>query len=217
MFRPSDDATIFPFLIPANLFAHTSLEQLAELVNSIYKDSAMVEDARSLAHELQDAIYKYGIVNHPDFGKIYAYEVNGYGSFNIMDDANIPSLLGLPYLGAISNRNPVYVNTRRVLLSENNPFFFKGKVAEGIGGPHIGIDMIWPLSIIMRGLTSSDQGEIRNCIQTLQKTHGGTGFMHESFHKDDPAKFTRKWFAWANTLFGEFIYTTWKKTPALVV
>jgi uncharacterized protein len=217
MFRPSDDATIFPFLIPANLFAQTSLEQLAELVSVIYKDKAMVEDARTLAAELKEAIYKYGIVNHPEFGKIYAYEVNGYGSYNIMDDANIPSLLALPYLGAVSNQNPAYINTRRVLLSENNPFFFKGKAAEGIGGPHIGIDMIWPLSIIMRGLTSSNDAEIRNCIQTLQHTHGNTGFMHESFHKDDPAKFTRKWFAWANTIFGEFIYTTWKKRPALVV
>jgi uncharacterized protein len=136
--------------------------------------------------------------------------VNGFGSFNLMDDANLPSLLSLPYLGLVSNTDPVYINTRRMLLSENNPFYFKGKAGEGVGSPHTGMDMIWHLGIITRGLTSNNDQEIKACIEALRKTHGGTGFMHESFHKDDPTKFTRKWFAWANTLFGEFLWKVYK-------
>jgi meiotically up-regulated gene 157 (Mug157) protein len=142
--------------------------------------------------------------------------VNGFGSFNLMDDANVPSLLSLPYLGASKNSNPVYQNTRRMILSKANPFFFKGKAGEGIGGPHIGQDMIWPIAITMRGLTSTNDAEIKSCIELLIKTHGGTGFMHESFHKDDPTKFTRSWFAWANTLFGEFLWKMYKEKPLLL-
>ena len=133
-----------------------------------------------------------------------------------MDDANVPSLLSLPYLNAVKNTDPVYMNTRKMLLSTNNPFFFKGKAAEGIGGPHAGMNMIWPLSIIMRGLTSKDDNEIKSCIEMLRKTHGGTGFMHESFHKDDAANFTRKWFAWANTIFGELLWEVYTTKPHLL-
>ena len=126
----------------------------------------------------------------------------------MMDDANVPSLLSLPYLGAIEPDSPLYLNTRKVVLSENNPFFYKGKAGEGIGGPHTGTDTIWPMSIVLRAITSVDEKEIKACISNLIKTNADTGFMHESFHKDDVAKFTRKWFAWANTLFGEMIVHT---------
>ena len=133
-----------------------------------------------------------------------------------MDDANVPSLLSLPYLGAVSKTDPIYQNTRRFVWSPANPFFFKGKAAEGIGGPHAGMDMIWPLSIIIRGLTSSNDAEIKDCLSTLIKSNAGTGFMHESFHKDDPSKFTRKWFAWANTIFGELVMELYLKKPTLL-
>ena len=122
-----------------------------------------------------------------------------------MDDANVPSLLAMAYLGDVPQDDPIYQNTRRFVWSESNPYFFRGTAAEGIGGPHIGADMIWPMSLIMRALTSDDDAEIRRCVEMLVNTDGGTGFMHESFHKDDPSKFTRPWFAWANTLFGELI------------
>ena len=122
-----------------------------------------------------------------------------------MDDANVPSLLAMPYLKTISAKDPVYRNTRKLVWRQDNPFFFKGKAGGGIGGPHIGYDMIWPMSIIMRAFTADNDGEIRQCIRMLRDTDGGTGFMHESFHKDNPTKFTRHWFAWTNTLFGELI------------
>lgn len=210
-FRPSDDATIFSYLVPSNFFAAVSLRQAAEMVNQIYHDANLTNECIQLAHEVNDALKQYGTATHPQFGKIYAYEVNGFGSFHLMDDANVPSLLSMPYLGAISATDPVYQNTRRFLLSAENPFFFKGKAAEGVGSPHTGLDMIWPMSIIMRALTSSNETEIKNCITLLLNTHGGAGFMHESFHKNDPENFTRKWFAWANTIFGELIIEIYHK------
>jgi uncharacterized protein len=210
IFRPSDDATIYPFLVPSNFFAVTSLQQAAEMIQAIPKDNQLASELKSLSNEVKTALQKYAVVGHPQYGKVYAFEVNGFGSFNLMDDANLPSLLSLPYLGLVPNTDPVYINTRKMVLSENNPFYFKGKAGEGVGSPHTGMDMIWHLGIITRGLTSNNDQEIKFCIDALRKTHGGTGFMHESFHKDDPAKFTRKWFAWANTLFGEFLWKVYK-------
>ena len=162
------------------------------------------------------ALQKYAIVNHPKHGDIYAFEIDGYENHLLMDDANVPSLLALPYLDAIDVNDKTYQNTRRFVWSLDNPFFFKGKAAEGIGGPHVGMDMVWPMSIIMKGLTSSDSEEIRESIQTLKNTHGDTGFMHESFHKDNPKDFSRSWFAWANTLFGELLWETYKTNPELL-
>ena len=216
MFRPSDDATIFPYLIPANFFAVVSLKQAAEMMNKIHKDAALASECSQLAAEVENALQQHAMVQGPAMNKVYAYEVNGFGSFNLMDDANVPSLLSLPYLDALALADPIYQNTRRLVLSENNPFFFKGKIAEGIGGPHAGMEMIWPLGITMRALTSNSDAEIRKCLQMLLASHAGTGFMHESFHKDDAGKFSRKWFAWANTLFGELVLKLHHSKPALL-
>ncbi|MEZ0538851.1 glycoside hydrolase family 125 protein [Fibrella arboris] len=216
MFRPSDDATIYPYLIPSNFFAVTSLRQMTELLTVLKANAALATEARTLANEVDAALKQHAVTTHPRYGKVYAYEVNGYGSYNLMDDANVPSLLAMPYLGAMPVSDPVYQNTRKMLLSEDNPFFFKGKAGEGIGGPHAGIDMIWPLSIIIRGMTSTSPAEIKQCLQMLQHSNAGTGFMHESFHKDDASKFTRKWFAWANTIFGEFVLKTFNERRELL-
>lgn len=216
MFRPSDDATIFPFLIPSNFFAVVSLRNAAEMVKTISRNKLLADECTALANEVEEALKKYAVINTKEDGEIYAYEVNGFGSFNLMDDANVPSLLSLPYLNAVPQNSHVYLNTRKFVLSKNNPFFFKGSAGEGIGGPHTGMDMIWPLSIIMRGLTSSDSNEVRYCLQMLKHSNAGTGFMHESFNKNDASKFTRKWFAWANTIFGELILHTSKNFPQLL-
>jgi len=216
MFRPSDDATIFPYLIPANFFAVVSLKQAAEMLDKIHKDAALANECSQLAAEVEKALQQYAVVQGPAMTKVYAYEVNGFGSFNLMDDANVPSLLSLPYLDATTLTDPIYQNTRRLVLSENNPFFFRGKIAEGIGGPHAGMEMIWPLGITMRALTSNNDAEIKKCLQMLLASHAGTGFMHESFHKDDAGKFSRKWFAWANTIFGELVLKLHRSKPALL-
>jgi hypothetical protein len=216
MFRPSDDATILPLLVPANFFAVVSLRQAAEMVEQIAHDIGLAKQCRSLADEIELALEKHAILDHPLAGRIYAYEVDGYGNGYCIDDSNIPSLLSLPYLGVISAGDSIYESTRAFLLSQQNPYYFHGKAAEGPGGPHVGMDMIWPLGIIARGLTSADDHEIRECLMTLRRTHAGTGFMHEAFDKDNPENFTRPWFAWANTLFGEFVLKIFRERPQLL-
>lgn len=216
IFRPSDDATIFPFLIPSNLFAVVSLRQASEILQEVYKNNQLSDECSQLASEIESAISRFAVTEHLNFGKVYAYEIDGYGNTNYMDDANVPSLLALPYLGCCSIDDPVYQNTRNLILSENNPYFFTGRFAEGIGSPHTLLNKIWPISIIMRGLTSTNDNEIRKCITMLKTTHANTGFMHESFNKDNPADFSRSWFAWANTLFGEFILKIFNEKPYLL-
>src|SRR5665213_1933340 len=173
MFRPSDDATIFPFLIPSNFFAVVSMRNAAEMVKMISNNNTLANECNELAKEIENALAQYALINEKRFGKIYAYEVNGFGSFNLMDDANVPSLLSLPYLNAVKRDDPVYENTRNFVLSGDNPFFFNGSAGEGIGGAHAGMDMIWPLSIIMRGLTSTDTREIKKCIIMLKNYNAG--------------------------------------------
>ena len=204
-FRPSDDATTFGFLIPSNLFAVLALRQMAEIVEKVRNNRQLATDCRLLSKEVYSAVQRYAVVRHPKYGKVYAFETDGFGNYYFMDDANVPSLLAMPYLGTVSLKDPIYQNTRRMVWSKDNPYFFRGTAGEGIGGPHIGYDMIWPMSIIMRAMTSCEDDEIRKCIKMLRNTDGDTGFMHESFHKDNPEKYTRHWFAWANTLFGELI------------
>ena len=204
-FRPSDDATVFEYLIPSNFFAVTSLRKAAEILEEVNGEYALAAECRSLASEVENALKKYAVAKHPKYGKIYAFEVDGYGNQLLMDDANVPSLLAMAYLGDVNVKDRIYQNTRRFVWSLDNPYFFKGTAAEGIGGPHIGYDMVWPMSIMMKAFTSRDDAEIKWCIETLLKTDAGKGFIHESFHKDDPAKYTRDWFAWQNTLFGELI------------
>jgi len=216
VFRPSDDATIYPFLVPSNYFAVASLKQLAEMYHVIGNDKITADTCGDLATEVHDALQKYAIAQHPVYGRVLAYEVDGFGNQLFMDDANVPSLLAMPYLGAISEHDVIYQNTRRMVLSDANPYFFKGKAAEGIGGPHVGLNFIWPMSIIIRAITSTDKAEIAKCLKWLKTTHAGTGFMHESFNKDNAADFTRKWFAWANTLFGELVIKVHQNYPELL-
>ena len=216
MFRPSDDATTFPFLVPSNFFAVKTLRQLTELFSEVVQDKNTAFDFMMLGDEIEEALQIYASAEHLDFGKIFPYEVDGFGNMLFMDDANVPSLLSLPYLGTVDMNDEVYQNTRKFLFSENNPYFFKGKAGEGIGGPHAGFGKIWNLSIIMRGLTSKNETEVLSCIKTLKSAHANTGFMHESFDKDDASKFSRSWFAWANTLFGEFIIKVHSETPQLL-
>jgi len=204
-FRPSDDATTFGFLVPSNFMAVSSLRKAAEILSTVNGEQELAAGCTALADEVAAALQQYAVVEHPVYGKIYAFEVDGFGSVQLMDDANVPSLLAMPYLGDVERTDPVYENTRRFVWSTDNPYFWRGPAGEGIGGPHIGVEMIWPMSIMMRAFTSTDDAEIRDCIIALMTTDAGTGFMHESFSRHDAANFTRAWFAWQNTLFGELI------------
>ena len=204
-FRPSDDATTFEFLVPSNFMVVSSLRKAAEILTAVNDERELADECTALADEVAAALQKYAVVEHPEFGKIYAFEVDGFGSAQLMDDANVPSLLAMPYLGDVERTDPIYENTRRFVWSTENPYFWRGAAGEGIGGPHIGVEMIWPMSIMMWAFTATDDEEIRDCIVALMTTDAGTGFMHESFSRHDAADFTRAWFAWQNTLFGELI------------
>ena len=204
-FRPSDDATTFEFLVPSNFMAVTSLRKAAEILRDVNNDAALAQECLDLASEVEQALKEHAVYEHPEYGKIYAYEVDGFGSQFLMDDANVPSLLAMSYLGDVPADDPIYQNTRKFVWSEANPYFHRGPAGEGIGGPHIWSEVIWPMSIMMRAFTSDSDEEIQHCICQLMTTDAGTGFMHESFHKDNAEVFTREWFAWQNTLFGELI------------
>lgn len=213
-FRPSDDACIFPFLVPANLFAVTSLRQLAEMANAILRDSTLAQDASSLSDEVEAALRRHATAATAE-GAIWAYEVDGFGGAVLMDDANVPSLLALPYLNSSPDAE-LYARTRAFVWSERNPWFFRGAAGQGIGGPHEGAGMIWPMSQTIFALTSSSVGEIREALRMLKIGSADTGFIHESYFKDDPKHFTRSWFAWANTLFGELIAHLAQERPELL-
>ena len=201
-FRPSDDACRYNYLIPANMMAVVALEKLATLP---LPDRALCFGATALATTLRSGIEAHGTVNHPTLGPIYAYEVDGLGHHNLMDDANVPSLLAMPYLGYCRADNPTYLATRAFVLSTENPFYFRGKAASGIGSPHTPDQYIWPIALCMQGLTSTSRSEQMALLETLMAVDDGTGLMHEGFHKDDPTRYTRPWFAWANALFAEFV------------
>jgi uncharacterized protein len=216
MFRPSDDACVYPLLVPSNLFAVLSLRQLAQMSRALHHDASFASDCEALADEVERAVHRDGRIHDADGREYWAYEIDGFGNQLFMDDANVPSLLGLPYLGCFDRNDPTYQRTRELVWSHRNPYFFQGKAAEGIGGPHEGPRMIWPMSIMMYAQTTDDSAQIRQCLTWLRDTDAGTGFMHESFDQDDPAKFTRSWFAWANTLFGELIVDVQRKHPELL-
>ena len=216
MFRPSDDATFYPYLISSNMFAVVSLTQISDIFatqfSSLNIDNRFIE----LANEVDEAIKNYSIFDRKEFGKIYALEIDGFGNALFMDDANVPNLLSIPYLGYTSYHDEIYKNTRKFSLSTTNPWFNEGKFAKGIGGPHVGENKIWPLGLIMQAMTTDDDEEIFYCLKTLKNTHAGTGFIHESFDVNNPKDFSRSWFAWANTLFGELILHLYEKKPEIL-
>ncbi len=216
MFRPSDDATLYPYLIPSNIFAVLSLKQLSDIYNNVLKDSKFAKECSDFATEINDAIKKYAISEHLNFGDIYAYEVDGFGNKVFMDDANVPSLMSLAYLGAHKPTDVIYKNTRAFLVSDSNPYYLKGKFAEGQASPHTGKEKIWHMGITLRAMTSTDKKEITRCLEIIRATDADTGFMHEAFHKDNPKDFNRSWFAWANTLFGELIIKIQKENPDIL-
>ncbi|MBX3427849.1 MAG: glycoside hydrolase family 125 protein [Pirellulales bacterium] len=215
-FRPSDDSTLYPFLVPSNLFAVQSLRQLAAIFADHVGDAAFAAECMALADEVDAAIRQYAILDHLDFGEIYAYEVDGFGNALFTDDANVPSLMSLAYLGVCQTDDPLYQRTRRFLTSDSNPYFVRGTAASGQASPHTGKERIWPMGIILRAMTSTSDAEIVECLASLKRTHAGTGFMHEAFHKDDPTDYTRDWFAWANTLFGELVVKIHAERPELL-
>ena len=203
-FRPSDDACVYGYHIPSNMFAAVILGYMAEIAKTFYGDTALAEEARSLAGEVRAAIREYGIPAHmPE--PFYAYEVDGFGQYLIMDDANVPSLLALPLLGWCGADDALYQNTRREILSSRNPHYFAGKLLRGIGSPHTPPDYVWDVALAVEGLTSADPDEQLKLIQMMAHNDAGTGLMHEGIHVDDSYRYTRPWFSWANSMYCELV------------
>ncbi len=215
-FRPSDDACTYPLFIPANLFAALTLDRISEISATVYRRQGFAQECTQFARTIRSAVAQYGTIHHATCGQILAYEIDGYGNSLAMDDANAPGLLSLPYLNLMQQDDPLYQRTRAFALSLENSYFFEGSAGEGIGGPHIGLGFIWPMSITMRALTSDNEEEIVACLRTLCTTTAGTDFMHESFQKNSPADYTRAWFAWANGLFGELVLKLHRERPTLL-
>jgi hypothetical protein len=215
LFRPSDDATMFPFLIPANHYAVVALRQLADMHRAL-GSGGLAADCTTLAREIDAALQAHGIAVHPEHGRVWAYEVDGFGNALFMDDANVPSLLALPYLGCCGPADLLYRRTRKLVLSSDNPWFHRGLQAEGIGSPHTPGNRIWPIAIMTRALTSTSDEEVADCLRLLVQTEGNTNFMHEAFDADDPSQFSRPWFAWANSLFGELMLDVAAHRPRVI-
>ncbi len=206
-FRPSDDAATFPFLVPANAMAAVGLRVAGAILHAKSLDSGLAAGCTRTGQEIGEAVARSAVFEHSTLGRgpVYAYEVDGFGSASFMDDANVPSLLSLPYLGFCEKDDPLYLRTRSFLWSGDNPYFASGSAATGIGGPHVGRAYVWPMSILMHALTSTDAAEIDRDLRTLCSTHAGRGVMHECFHMDDANDFRRPWFCWPNALFAELV------------
>ncbi|GGJ51950.1 glycoside hydrolase family 125 protein [Virgibacillus salexigens] len=204
-FRPSDDACQYGYLVPANMFAVVVLSQVATISDEVFHDANLKKRAIHLADQINQGIQTFGKVEHPLYGIIYAYETDGRGNYNLMDDANVPSLLSMPYLGYCDVMDPIYQNTRRFITSVNNPYYYEGKIANGIGSPHTPKGYVWPIALAMQGMTAKEGIEKDQILDLLKETDANTNFMHEGFHVDNPERFTRPWFSWANSMFSEFV------------
>ncbi len=202
-FRPSDDASALPLNVPVNLALAAALEALGPLLDAL-DETAEAAAARDLVGQIRAGVARDGVIRLDDRA-IWAYEIDGIGGRLLMDDANAPSLLSLPYLDACDPADPIYVSTRAWILSAANPWRFEGRLGEGIGSPHTGPRRVWPIAVAIRGLTATSDAERLTAIRLLGASHAGTYLAHESFDVDDPSRFSRSWFAWANSLVGELL------------
>lgn len=204
-FRPSDDRCIYNYLVPSNMFAVVVLDYLKEVYMEILKESAIVDEITALREEIQSGIEKFAKVKNAAGETVYAYEVDGLGNYSIMDDSNVPSLLAAPYLGYCAEDDEVYLATRKTILSKENPYFYEGNCAKGIGSSHTPENYVWPIALAMEGLTTSDKNEKKRILDLLVENDAGTKLMHEGFDVNNPNNYTREWFSWANMMFCELL------------
>jgi len=205
-FRPSDDGCTYGYLVPSNMFAVVVLGYIIEMVSAVHgDDNTLIFECNLLRETIQKGIKEFATVEHEKYGTIYACETDGMGNYTLMDDANVPSLLSIPYIGYVGSNDEIYKNTRAFILSKDNPYYFEGKYAKGIGSPHTAKNYIWHIALSMQGLTADNADEVREILDMICRTDADTGFMHEGFDADDPTKFSRPWFTWSNSLFAELV------------
>ncbi|OAX85154.1 hypothetical protein ACJ72_00456 [Emergomyces africanus] len=215
-FRPSDDATTFGYFIPANAQMAVELNRTAETIKAAGGRPKLIEELMNRAAIIEHGIRNHGIVGNGNFGDVYAFEVDGYGSRLLMDDANMPSLLALPLLGFVDRNDQIYKNTRKMILSKaGNPYYLSGPAFHGIGGPHIGVKNAWPMSVLVRARTSDDDDEIMESINMVRNV-SLLGLIHETINVNNVSDYTRSWFAWANSVFAETILDIAERKPHLI-
>lgn len=214
-FRPSDDACEYNYLIPSEMMTVQALGALSEIERVVFRDSVRVASLDKLRHEINDGIRQHGTVKTEKFGEVYAYEVDGQGHFKLMDDGNLPSLLSAPWYGYLKSNDPIYQNTRRLILSPANPFYFQGSVARGIGSPHTRRGMVWPLALLSQAFTATDANEFNAVLEMLIQSNPGDNVLHESFDPSNPRTFTRKDFGWPNAMLIELLLTKFAGFPEL--
>ncbi|EOA86855.1 hypothetical protein ACJQWK_08400 [Exserohilum turcicum] len=214
-FRPSDDATILGFLIPANAMMATELERTAAVLRKAGK-TTVASTVAKWGDKIKAGVWEHGVVTHKKYGQVFAFEVDGYGSSILMDDANLPSLLALPLLGFTDRDNTVYKNTRKMILDRHgNPYYLVGSDFNGIGGPHVGLHNAWPMAVLVQAMTSDDDDEITTCLESV-KNVSRMGLIHESVHVDHATSYSRSWFAWANSVFAQTILDLAQRKPHLL-
>ncbi|KAL8656943.1 MAG: hypothetical protein Q9226_002414 [Calogaya cf. arnoldii] len=214
-FRPSDDATILGFFIPGNAMMSVELKRTAAILKAAGK-SKLAEKLRKRGESMEKGVWEHGVVMHKRYGEVFAFEVDGYGSSIIMDDANLPSLLALPLMGFVERDNKVYQNTRKMILEQaGNPYYLKGRAFAGIGGPHIGLQQAWPMSRLVQAMTSDDDEEIIDALHDVRDS-SRLGLIHESIHVERITDYTRSWFAWANSVFAQTIIDVAARKPHLL-
>ncbi|KAI1918292.1 hypothetical protein LOZ39_002422 [Ophidiomyces ophidiicola] len=215
-FRPSDDASILGFLIPANAMMSVELRRTADMLQKAGAKKELVNKLRDVSKRIEQGVWEHGVVKHKTFGDVFAFEVDGYGSSILMDDANLPSLLALPLLGFVNQDDKVYQNTRKMILSKKgNPYYLVGSAFHGIGGPHIGVQNAWPMSVLVRARTAISDDEIRESINMVRDS-SLLGLIHETVHVNRISQYTRSWFAWANSVFAQTILDLAERKPYLL-
>ncbi|KAK3701776.1 hypothetical protein LTR37_015296 [Vermiconidia calcicola] len=216
-FRPSDDSAIYDFGIAANMMLARYLESTSSIMSKLPNaPQGLAKEMIDMAAEVSNGIEQFGIVPGPKGQKIYAYEVDGYGGRNLMDDANIPSLLSAPYLGYLDKYDQTYLRTRAFVLSRSNPWYCSGSVISAIGSPHIRPCAVWPMSKIMQAMTTDDYWEVVGAIKEVLGSTNGLGLIHESVDANDESNWSRQWFTWANGLFGQLIMELWERNPDIL-
>lgn len=205
-FRPSDDACTFNYNIPGNMFCSQVLGYLIEILKKFFSNKTnLINTIDQLKFEIDYGIECFGTTYHPKYGKVYAYETDGFGNHKLMDDANVPSLLSVPYIGYDNLDSDIYNNTRKFILSFDNPYYYRGKKLSGIGSAHTWKHYVWPMSLSIQSLTSEDMNEKKKLLEMIINSDDNTNYCHESVHVDDDSKYTRSWFCWANSLFAEMV------------
>ncbi|ENH62180.1 hypothetical protein FOC1_g10015143 [Fusarium oxysporum f. sp. cubense race 1] len=210
--RPSDDLSVFNYITSDNAMMSVELDNVADVLDKVGGQKNLSATLRGHAKIIRQAVWNHTLTSNG----IFAYETNGYGGQYIMDDANVPSLVSLPYLGFLKRDDPTYKKTKSALFSRANPYYAVGKTFSGIGGPHANATNPWPMAHVSAIYGTDDDDEITERLNMILENTSGLGLIHESVNIYNSSVFTRPWFAWANSYFAEMVLDLAERKPGLI-